>query len=268
MTRGLLDRRIVNTRAAHQAAALDEILRAHGAVPLDYPCIEIAPPADHAPLDGSLRDLAAGRYAWLVLTSVNTVIAVSRRLDVLGMRLGGRAFQTAAIGPATRDAAREHLGLETRVVPEKFVAESLGEALPVQPGERVLLPESEIARPVLAGILRERGAEVTVVTAYRTSRGSGGDNVPGLIAQGMIDAVTFTSSSTVTNFLERIGREGGPVARALEVCAACIGPVTADIARQSGFTSVVVAEEYTLSGMTEALEDHFCTEPSTGEDRS
>ncbi|HEX6789742.1 MAG TPA: uroporphyrinogen-III synthase [Candidatus Krumholzibacteria bacterium] len=269
MTQGLLDRRIVNTRAPHQAAALDELLRAHGATPLDYPCIEIVAPDDHAPIDAALRELSRGQYAWLVLTSANTVLAVARRLEALSLRLDGTLFRTAAIGPATRDAAWEILRIETMVVPEKFVAESLGETIPVREGERVLLPESEIARPVLAGMLRERGTEVTVVAAYRTERGHGGDDtVPGMIAQGLVDAVTFTSASTVTHFLERIGREGGHVARALEVCAACIGPVTAEVARKSGFTSVVVPEEYTLAGMTDALEDYFSEEPSGGEERS
>lgn len=268
MTQGLVDRRVVNTRAPHQAAALDEVLRAHGAVPLEYPCIEIVALEDNVEFDAALRELAGGDYAWLVLTSVNTVLAVARRLDALHLSLAGASFRTAAIGPATRDAARDQLGIETLVVPEKFVAESLGETLPVRRGERVLLPESEIARPTLANMLRARGAFVTVVMAYRTAQGHGGDDVPRLLAQGSIDAVTFTSASTVVNFLERVGREGGSVPHALGVCAACIGPITADVARKHGFTNIVVPDEYTLAGMTEALEGFFCNEFFTGEDPS
>lgn len=268
MTTGLVDRRVLNTRAPHQAAALDQILIAHGAVPLEYPCLEIIPADDNADFDAALRDLCAGRYAWLVLTSVNTVLAVARRLDALGLTLSGASFRTAAIGPTTRDAARDQLGVDTLVVPEKFIAEALGEVLPVQSGDAVLLPESAIARPVLADMLRERGAGVTVITAYHTARGSGGVDVPALLSGHGIDAITFTSTSTVTNFLERIREEGGSVPQALGLCAACIGPVTADAARRYGFKNVVVPEEYTLSGMTEALEGFFCNEFSGGDDRS
>ena len=268
MTTGLVDRRVINTRAPHQAAALDQILRAHGAVPLDYPCIEIVPADDNADFDAALRGLAAGRFAWLVLTSANTVLALARRLEALHMTLSGAVFRTAAIGPSTRDAARGQLEIDALVVPEKFLAEALGEALPVQSGDAVLLPESAIARPLLADMLRERGAVVTVIAAYHTARGSGGVDVPKLLAKNAVDAVTFTSTSTVTNFMERISREGGSVTRALGLCAACIGPVTADAARRYGFTNILVPEEYTLSGMTETLEGFFCNESITGEDRS
>lgn len=263
MTHGLMDRHVVNTRAPHQAPVLDEILRAHGAVPLDYPCIEIVPADDNSSFDASLRDLAAGRYTWLVLTSANTVFALARRLEALGIRLDGARFRTAVIGPSTRDATRERLGLETTVIPEKFVGESLGEALPARVGDRVLLPESAIARPALADMLRARGVEVAVVAAYHTLPGHGGANVPELLAAGSIDAVMFTSASTVAYFLDRVRHEGGSLPRALELCAACIGPVTADAARKLGFTHIVVPGKYTLSGMTDALDEFF-----TREDRS
>jgi uroporphyrinogen-III synthase len=268
VTRGLADRRIINTRAPHQAGALDAILRAHGAVPLEYPCIDIVPAEDNTAFDASLRSLMAGDYAWLVLTSINTVLAVARRLGALGLSLAGARVRVAAIGPATREAARELLGVDADIVPEKFVAESLGDAIPVRRGEKVFLPESEIARPVLAEMLRARGAGVDVVVAYHTGRGRGGADIPSLLEQGAVDAVTFTSTSTVTNFLERIGREGGSLPRALGLCAACIGPVTADAARENGFRNIVVPGEYTLAGMTEALEGYFGSGSFRGEDRS
>jgi uroporphyrinogen-III synthase len=268
MTHALLNRRVVNTRAPHQAAALDDVLRARGAVPLDYPCIEIVPVADHGDFDAALEGLVAGDFEWLALTSPNTVYAVARRLDALKLSLGGTPLRAAAIGPATRDAARELLGLTTLVIPEKFIAEALGASLPVQRGDRVLLPESAIARPTLADTLRARGAHVTVVDAYRTVRGSGGVDVPRLLARGAVDAITFTSASTVTNFVERIAEEGGDVARALSVCAACIGPVTAEAARLGGFKNVVVPSHYTLAGLAEAMESYFNRAPSSREDRS
>jgi len=253
---GLNQRRVVNTRALHQAAALDELLRAHGAEPVSYPCIDILA-SDSAAFNSALRNLKAGRYQWLALTSTNAVLAVARRLAALRLSLDGGKFGAAAIGPATRDAAREHLGITTVVVPEEFVAESLGAALPVRAGERVLLPESDLARPVLAEMLRQRGAEVTVVSAYYTVCGKGGDDVPRQIAEGTVDAIAFTSPSTVTHFLERVLNEEGPTARALDICAACIGRVTADAARKHGFTQVIEASEYTLPGLVETMNEFF-----------
>ena len=257
MTQALHNRRVVNTRAPHQAAAFDDLLRAHGAVPLDYPCIDIFPVDDDGRFDRTVRDLVAGRYHWLALTSPNTVFALARRLSALKLTLTAPSFRSAAIGPATRDAARDQLGLASMVVPEEFIAESLGANLPVQAGERVLLPESDLARPVLAALLRERGVDVTVVAAYRTVCGSGGVDVPRLLAEGRVDVMTFTSPSTVTNFIERRRREGGAMERALGVCAACIGPITAEVARKHGFTNVLVPPEYTLKGLTETMEAFF-----------
>jgi len=268
MTEGLSHRQVVNTRALHQAAALDEILRAHGAVPVSYPCIEIVPVEDSREFDTALADLAKGRFEWLALTSANTVLAVSRRLEALGITLVQGAFRAATIGPATREAALQHLGITSVALPEKYVAESLAESLPVQAGERVLVPESAIARPALVEILRSRGADVTVVAAYRTVCGSGGADVPRLVASHGVDAVTFTSTSTVTHFVERIRHEGGDLEQALQLCAACIGPITADAAREAGFKNVVVPSEYTLAGMTGVMDDFFRNRLVTGEDRS
>lgn len=268
MTDGLSHRHVVNTRAQHQAAALDDLLRARGAVPVSYPCIAIVPADDDQDFDQALADLVQGHYQWLTLTSTNTVVAVEQRLHALGLKLPHGVFRSAAIGPATREAARHHLNVATLTLPGKYVAESLAESLPVQPGERVLVPESEIARPALADILRSRGAEVTVVTAYRTVCGSGGADVPRLIAGHRVDAITFTSTSTVHNFVERIGHEGGDFEATRELCAACIGPITADAAREAGFNHVVVPSEYTLDKMTDAMDDFFRHRLVTGEDRS
>jgi uroporphyrinogen-III synthase len=263
---GLTHRRVVNTRATHQAVALDVLVRDYGADPVAYPCIDIIPVEDDA-FDSALRELGEGHFDWLVLTSPNAVMAVARRLEALHLGLGRATFRTAAIGPSTHDLAGETLGINAIALPGEYVAEALGASLPVREHERVLLPESEIARPVLANMLRERGATVTVVTAYRTVMGRGGMDVPGLIAADKIDAITFTSPSTVTNFVERMRREGGSVARALGVCAACIGPVTAEAAHDNGFTNVLVASEYTLAGLMEKMNQFFCDQVAR-EDRS
>jgi uroporphyrinogen-III synthase len=248
---------IVNTRAAHQAESLNALLRAKGALPLDYPCIAITPPEDSAPLDAALLDLASGQFDWLVLTSANTVFSLAHRLQTLQLTLTGSAFRTASVGSVTAETAQAQLGLECFDLPPEYIAESLAEHLPIETGTRVLLPESAIARPTLADKLAARGARVSVVDAYRTVCGQGGVDVPKRLAQGQIDALTFTSSSTVTCFLERLTQEGGRREDALALCAACIGPNTALTARDCGFTIVTVADTHTLDGLVNALDTHF-----------
>lgn len=267
MMGALNGKRIVNTRAAHQAEVLNRLLRMQGAVPQDYPCIDIVPPEDSTRLDASLADLVEGRFDWLVLTSANTVFALSERLRVLGLTLSGGGFRVAAVGPTTAAVARLHLGLESITLPAEYVAESLANALPVEPGARVFLPESAIARPTLAENLKARGAAVSAVEAYQTVCRHGGVDLPGLLAQQQIDALTFTSSSTVTCFLERLRGQGGKLEDALMVCAACIGPATAATARDFGFAILVVPSEHTVEGLVSALVDHFAQRIKTGEER-
>ena len=244
----LLGRRIVNTRAAHQAADFARLIQARGALSLDYPCIAIVPPADPTELDRALRDLCAGAYDWLVLTSANTVLALAERAAALRLSFGPQPpFRTAVIGPATAQAARERLGLHSAVMPDDHIAEALAEALQPLAGARVLLPESAIARPALAEGLA--GADLTIIAAYDTVTGSGGVDLPGLLAAGAVDAITFTSSSTVTGLLQRL--KAPPPA---SVVIACIGPATARTARDHGLPVPVVAAEHTLPGLLDALE--------------
>ncbi len=257
---------IVNTRAAHQAEALDDMLCSRGAVPLAYPCIQIVPPEDTADLDNTLRDLTTGLYDWLVLTSANTVAALAARLDQLNVSLKDwNAFRTAAIGPTTAAVAKQLLHLENiDDLPTGYDAETLADSIRLTSGNRVLLPESNIARPILADRLTRRGAQVTTVTAYQTICGSGGMDLPRLLAHKQIDAITFTSSSTVTYFLERLHQEGGKREDALGLYAACIGFKTAETARDSGFADVSVSAEHTLDGLVNALEIHFAHAPQVG----
>jgi uroporphyrinogen-III synthase len=153
------------------------------------------------------------------------------------------------------------LDLETSLLPEEFVAESLLEAFSAQPGARVLLPQSEIARPILADGLAAAGMQVTAVVAYQMVIGRGGADIPALIKTGQIDAVTFTSSSTVSNFLRRLEQESdmnGNIAACLsDICIACIGPVTARTALESGLDVAVVPKEHTLEDLVAGLESCF-----------
>ena len=264
MTGVLSGKYIVNTRAAHQAETLNNLLRAKGAVPLDYPSIAIIPPENSSRLDAALFDLVIGRFDWLILTSANTVFALAQRLNALGLTLAGTAFRTAAVGPATAEATQEQLHLERVDLPAEYFAESLAHSLPIESGTRVLLPESTIARPALANILSARGAEVSVVAAYQTICGQGGVDVPQLLAQKQIDALTFTSSSTVTYFLERFSEEGGKREDAFEVYAACIGSKTAATAHDCGFTVLTTPAEHTLDGLLKALGEYFSQQIRAG----
>ncbi len=258
MARPLEGRRIVNTRAPHQAADLDDLLVSYGAIPISYPCIDIAAPPDPAGLDRAIQDAAQGHFDWLVLTSANTVYALAARLRALGLHAGALAgIPTAAVGPATAELAREMLGVDVSLTPDEHVAEALVAALDLPPGARVFLPQSDLARPVLHGRLAAAGLEVTAVAAYHTVPGSGGDNVPALLAQGQIDAVVFTSSSTVENFMARLRAESHRAPALDGVCIACIGPITARAAQALGLAVHVMPETYTLEGLVQKLADHF-----------
>ncbi|MBN8639485.1 MAG: uroporphyrinogen-III synthase [Anaerolineae bacterium] len=257
MSDGLKGKRIVNTRAFAQAQALDDLLYAHGAIPISYPCLRIVPPDDLAPLDLALRELTAGQFDWLVLTSANTVQALRVRLDVLGLSLAAESWRVAAIGPVTAAAVHELLEISGVTVPGEYLTEALADHLPLKPGARVFLPASTLAEPLLAERLTARGATVCVVDAYQTVCGDGDGDLAESLKQRRIDALTFTSSSAVRCFVERLNAEGASIESARELCAACIGPRTAATARAAGFRQVIVPDEHTLTGLLQALTDYF-----------
>lgn len=238
----LFGRRIVVTRARGQASELTAMLAPLGAEVIEYPVIEIAPAADPAPLDAALARLA--EYDWLIFTSVNGVRCFVDRLDASPYDWRGLRAKLCAIGPGTRRAL-EALHLKVDLMPEEYVAESLVEAFRAVDltGKRVLLPRAAVARDVAPVALAARGAVVDVVEAYRTV-------VPSPSPHGFAkpDWVTFTSSSTVKNFLALAGHE------VLEgVRIASIGPVTSQTARRHGLRVDVEAAEHTIPGLVAAL---------------
>lgn len=249
---------IVVTRAPHQAVEFERLLRERGAIPLLYPCIEIVPPDDPTPLDAALREAAAGAFDWLVLTSANVVFALAKRIGVLGvpcvMEWGCRV---AAVGAATAEAAYRELGVGSALIPETFTAEHLVVAMQPLTGASVLLPQSAIAGFELQRALMLSGAHVTAVEAYRTVIGSGGVDLPHLLRIHAVDAVTFTSPSTVVNFLRRLEAEGCPSTLLAGVPVVCIGTKTAAAARKRGLPVHAVPEEHTLHGLLIALERIF-----------
>lgn len=261
----LAGKRIVVTRAPHQAGELSDLLRERGAIPLMYPCIDIAPPDDPAPLQNALRALAGGGFDWLILTSVNTVLALRNQLESSAITPAqANRVKVAALGSGTAEAAETLLGLEVDFLPETFTGEALAESLPLERGARVLLPQSALADSTTADSLSERGAVVTHVQAYQTGIGRGGVDLPRLLRAGEVDAITFTSASTVTNLLARLGAEGGKRFSLESVCLACIGAKTAVTARQHDLQVALVPKEHTVAGLVGALEQYF-TEQKTGD---
>jgi len=248
----LAGRRIVVTRRPEQSAWLVGRLRELGATVLELPLIEVAPPPRTGPLDEALRGL--DRYDWVVFTSANAVRAVAERMTELGLGVRGlESRKIACVGPSTTAALRESFpGLVVALEAATHRALSLLEALAgAARGRRFLLPTSDRARNVLAGGLRERGAEVDVVVAYRTVAPAAlRERVLDCLREGA-DLVTFASPSAVENLVAAAGDV------ATRIPAAVIGPVTEEACRRAGIEVKVVAAPSTGEGLAAALERHF-----------
>jgi len=254
----LKGRRIVVTRAREQAGDLVRALETLGAEPIIAPVIRIQPLENLGALRAALTGLSA--YRWVVFTSQNAVQIVFDRLVAWG--LTPRVFSTtavAAIGTVTAETLTVR-GVVPALVPTEFVAEALAEALIERSGgtlagARVLIPSAEDAREALAAGLRKHGADVEAIAVYRTVPVQA--DLSGLaadITRGRIDAVTFTSSSTVRSFVDLVGRAAATSPRFV---AATIGPITAGTARELGFREVIEAEPHTVPGLVESLARRF-----------
>jgi uroporphyrinogen-III synthase len=251
--------RVLTTRASKQSGGLAAPLREMGAEVIEIPTIEIKPPNSYKMLDAALKNIA--KYDWLILTSVNGVEALFSRLKKLRIAPEKLAhLQVAAIGPATQREIEKH-GLRVGVTPEKYVAESVVEALKGKTeGKRVLLVRAKVARDVLLIELRKSGAKVDVADAYETHVPMGAKaKLNRLFSNDSSrpDIVTFTSSSTATNFLALLEKDHYHGLR--EIWLASIGPVTSDTLRQAGFKPNIEALDYTMEGLVLAICKHVLT---------
>jgi len=245
--------RVLVGRARHQASVLSSELRKLGAQVIEIPFIEIRQPRSFKPLDTALKNL--GSYDWLILTSVNGVEAMWERMGKLKLNkraLGG--LRVASIGPATRKAI-EQRGIQVDVVPKEYVAESVVRSLRKKvKGKRVLLVRAKVARDVIPRELRKAEAEVDVVEAYETVvPQSSRTRLRAVLkdARKRPHIVTFTSSSTVRNF---VNLAGSRLRTALAgVRTASIGPVTSSTLRELALPVDLEAREFTIPGLIQAI---------------
>jgi len=244
---------VLVTRAKEQAEGLSSLLRAQGARVVEVPLIEIRPPRSWQKLDAALDNLE--KYQWLILTSVNGVMALFRRMRTLGVtRASLDHLRIVAIGPATR-AAIEAKGLQVEVTPKQYVAEAVVNMLRKRvKGKRVLLVRAAVARDVIPRELRKAGARVDVVSGYETGlpAASRARFRRVLSSSARPDVITFTSSSTVHNFARLAGHRlhTGYLDR---IAMASVGQVTSGTMREYGMRPAIEARDYTMAGLTNAI---------------
>ena len=243
--------RIIVTRSADQALIFSKKLRNLGATTIEIPMIEIGPPSDTDSIDSSIQNL--GKYDWVIFTSVHGVESLVRRMAVLQVPITSlNSVRIAAIGSAT-SAAIERTGRIPDYVPSEFLSERIAAGLGGLQGKRILLPRADIASKKLPLLLRDRGALVDEIVAYQTvlPRELNRDRLNEVLKSG-VDVVTFTSPSTVRNFANALGYVD--VSKDLaNARIACIGPVTAQAARDLGLNVNVVADPYTIDALVDAI---------------
>jgi uroporphyrinogen III methyltransferase/synthase len=255
--RPLLGKRIVVTRARAQAATLAHKLQALGAEVIELPTIEMQPPEDYAALDAAIKTLRT--YDWLIFTSVNGVEQFLMRARHLNETVTeSKTSRFAAIGPETAKRL-EAAGIRDCLVPERYQAEGILEVLTPESmrNKKVLIPRAAKARDILPETLRQWGAEVDVVEAYRTVVPTDSmSDVKNLLSGHKVDIITFTSSSTVSNFARLF--EGQSLQEALSgVAVACIGQITKQTVEDLGGHADIVAAESTIDGLIRAIVEYL-----------
>ena len=253
----LAGRRIVVTRARAQAGGLAQRIEALGGEVIEFPTIEIRPPADYTAFDGAVGKIE--NYDWLIFTSVNSVEPFLARLKQAGKSPAVmKHLKVAAIGSQTAKRL-EAAGIVVDVVPVRYQAEGIVDSLNAADliGKRVLIPRAAKARDLLPDTLRRWGASVDVVQAYRTVAPPADiAAVRTRLQHGEVDIITFTSSSIVSNFVQLFG--GAPLASIVgDSAIACIGPITAKTVEDLGGRPAIMAGEFTIDGLVKAIVEYF-----------
>ncbi|MEX2283522.1 MAG: uroporphyrinogen-III synthase [Gemmatimonadota bacterium] len=251
-SRALAGKRIVVTRSRRQASELGDRLEACGATVIYCPSIRVTAPVDATAFEQALRNIES--YDWLILTSTNGVEAFAAELKQQGRQPGHlTGMKFACVGPATAGALTQ-FGIKPDVIPEEFKSSEIASALAgkVAAGCRILLMRAAGADPELPGHLQSLSATVDDVVAYRSVPDlENVEEVKRLLETDEIDAITFTSPSTVSYFVDAVGRLPA------RVVLSAIGPVTAARIREHGLVPAIVASEHTMSGLVEAISNHF-----------
>lgn len=253
-TKPLFGKRIMVTRVREEAGKLSGRLEEYGARVIELPTIKIVSIPDYRRLDEAIKKIKG--FDWLIFTSVNGVTSFFNRLFKLRMDTRElKGIKICSIGPATTERLLS-FGVKSDFQPSKFVAEAVIEKLKKTggiKGKKVLMPRSNIAREMLRDELTRMGAEVVDVIAYRTVPDSSSKKeLIRVLKEEGVDIVTFTSSSTVRNFVELVGKR--EVQRiASDIKFASIGPITSRTIRDYGFKVSIEAKEYTISGLVNAI---------------
>lgn len=254
-TKPLFGKRVLVTRAREQASDFVDILEKEGACVIEFPTIKIVPPASWDAVDEAIEMLES--YDWAIFTSVNGVKYFIERLKAKGRDVRDfKGIRLCAIGPKTASEIEE-LGLRIDFVPKEYRAEGIIEGLGDVKGKRILLPRAEVAREILPEELTRMGATVDVITTYKTVKPEGKTKeMRDMFKEGTVDVVTFTSSSTVTNFLGMF-EEGEGIGLLKNVKVASIGPITAETAKRHGIETEIMPKDYTVPALAQAIVDYY-----------
>jgi uroporphyrinogen III methyltransferase/synthase len=252
----LTGKKILVTRARKQSGDFSTLLRKLGAEIIEFPTIEIVPPLRWKGLDHAIRQLES--YDWIIFTSANGVNFFWQRLREKGRYRLPPSLKVCTIGPATANQLREKR-ISVDYMPKEFIAESVLKGFDKMAirGKRILLARAKKARDVLPKGLRNMGAEVDVVEVYRSVKPkAGARRLRKILTEERIDAVTFTSSSTVDHFVELLKKED--LKQLLKkIAIACIGPVTAKTAKEWGMKVQIQPRQYTIPRLTQAIAHYF-----------
>jgi uroporphyrinogen III methyltransferase/synthase len=266
-TKPLFGKRIVVTRAREQASGFLRMLETLGAEAIEFPTIEVRPPESWRPLDRAIENLAG--YDWLIFTSVNGARFFLDRLQFSGKDIRDlKGIRIGVIGPKTA-GVWERMGIRPDLMPGEYRAEAVVDAFKQAGirGAKILIPRAARAREVLPDELRKAGARVDVVHAYQTicpDHDTG--RVRELLMKGAIDMVTFTSSSTVSNFVKMFEADGNLLQEWMKQAAvACIGPITAKTAQKNNFKVSIIPPEYTIESLVEEIMRFFTSDPVVGQ---
>jgi uroporphyrinogen III methyltransferase/synthase len=255
--RPLFGKRVIVTRSREQASKLSNLLEENGAEVIEFPTIKIVPPKSFDDLDKALDNLS--RYSWAVFTSVNGVKSFLERLRERGKDIRElKGVRIAAIGPATADELKR-LSIIVDLIPDEYRAEALVDFFAKEGAEglKILIPRAGFARKILPDKLKEMGADVDVVAAYETVKpDEDAEEIKEMLKQGEIDLITFTSSSTVVNFVNMFEKDS--VKDLLKgVTIASIGPITAKKAEEFSLVSHIVAEKFTIESLVLSVVEYF-----------